>query len=205
MMQRCLFFVCSAIAVASAATTLAAPPADLVPVEVDTVAARVAAITESAPQGGRLAAYLNCGSQRISTAEQGVQIACDAATPYPFPSQAQGVPATQPSVFYDAQRVALRLEGLDRSRQYLVEITWWDYDDGGRTQSVIAATPDGRLVRFALPGVRLPNFTSDGQLPAQRQFRLPMAYVRDGKLQLWVRCETGPNAVVSEVWVWQLD
>ncbi len=83
--------------------------------------------------------------------------------------------------------------------------SWWAYDNGSRTQSVVVGSPDGRLVRLAVSAIRLPNFKDSKQLPAERRFQLPVVFSQDGKLRLVVQRVDGGNTVISELWVGQLD
>ena len=181
------------------------PEVKLLPDDEKAVAARVKALAESAPNNAKLAAYLNCGTQRRSVAGKDVTISWKSGTPYLFPSQAKDVPDTQPTIFFDANQVTFELAGLDRSRRYVVGLTWWDYDAGGRTQMVAVGSPDGRLVRMAVPAIGLPNYTVAGQLPAQRQFNLPVTFAREARMSLVVQRVTGANVVISELWIWQLE
>jgi hypothetical protein len=180
------------------------PKSQLLPDDPKAVAARVKALSESAPQGGKLAAYLNCGTQRQSAAGKDVTISWKSGQPYLFRSEAKDVPATQPTIFFDANRVAFELAGLDRARRYMVGLTWWDYDAGGRTQMVTVGSPDERTVRIGVPAIGLPNYTESGQLPGQRQFHLPVTFAREGRMSLVVQKVTGANTVISELWVWQI-
>ena len=181
------------------------PELKLLPDDEKAVAARLKALSESAPKGAKLAAYLNCGTQRQSTAGKDVKIAWKSGEAYMFRSEAKGVPATQPTIFFDANRVAFELAGIDRSRRYLVGLTWWDYDAGSRAQMVAVGSPDERLVKMAIPAIGLPDYTASGKLPAERRFSLPVTFARDGRMSLVVQRVTGANAVISELWIWQLE
>jgi hypothetical protein len=177
----------------------------LLPANPEAVAERRRALSEAGPRGARLVAYLDCGSQRQSAAADPVKITWIPGQVYQFRSEAPGVGPTQSSVFFDAAQVVFDLDGLDRAKHYLAGLTWWDYDDGGRTQSVVAGSPDGRLVRLAVSAIRLPNYTSDAQPPDERRFHLPVVFARDGRMRLSVEQVTGANVVISELWIWQLD
>jgi len=177
----------------------------LLPADSEAIAAREKSLAASGPEGAKLVAYLDCGTQQKSTTTEQVTITGVPAKAYKFPSEAEGVLPTHPTVFYDESRVVFNVAGLDRSRHYLAGLVWWDYDSGGRTQAVIAGAPDGRLVRLAVPGIGLPSFIDAGQPPAERRFHLPMAFVRDGQMRITVQLVTGPNVVISELWIWQLD
>lgn len=178
---------------------------ELIPVDPAAIAAREKSLTETAPGGATLVAYLDCGTQLQSTTTKRVTVALLSGTAYRFQSEAAGVLPTQPTIFFDTSEVVFRISGLDRAHRYTVGLTWWDYDNGSRSQSVIVGSPDGRLVRLAVPAIRLPSYKDDGQPPAERRFSLPVAFARNGQMQLTVRRDTGANAVISEVWIWQLD
>jgi hypothetical protein len=171
----------------------------------DAIAQREKAISEKAPKGAKLAAYLDCGTQRESANSGKVKIKCVSGRPYQFPNEAPGELSTQATIFFDSERVVFEISGLDRSRRYTAGLSWWDYDNGGRTQSVLVGSPDERLVRLAVPAIRLPNYKESKQLPAERRFHLPVVFSQDGKLRLVVELASGANAVISELWIWQLD
>lgn len=171
------------------------------------LAARQKQLVESAPDGGRLVAYLDCGSQWQSGGnDQGspVKIVCMGGKPYRFQSEAAGVPSTQARIFFKEDDIVFDITGLDPRKQYRAGITWWDYDNGGRTQSVLAASPNRRMVRFAVPCIRLPDYETSGRLPGERRFSLPATFLRDGKMQLIVQRLAGANTVISEVWIWEM-
>jgi hypothetical protein len=106
-------------------------------------------------------------------------------------------------VAYDTTRVVFEISGLDPRRRYEVGLTWWDYDNGARTQMVTVGSPDRRQVQMAIPAIRLPNFREAQQKPAEKHFSLPVRLASDGKMQLIVHQVTGPNVVISELWVVQ--
>jgi len=168
------------------------------------IAARQQALAANAPKGATLATYLDCGCQRESAGAGPVKIVCLSAKPYRFPAEGVDVPATQATVFFDGEQVVFEIHGLDHKKDYLAGMTWWDFDNGNRTQSVLVGSPDQRLVRLAVPAIRLPDYKDSGMLPAERRFQLPVTFSQDGKLRLVVQRVEGANAVISELWVWQL-
>ena len=56
----------------------------------------------------------------------------------------------------------------------------------------------------SFPAIRLPNYRDAGQLPAERRFALPATFAQDGRMQLTIACVTGANAVISELWIWEM-
>ncbi len=160
-------------------------------------------LAQSAPKGAKLVAYLDCGTQRESTTSVEVKVVYVSGKAYRFASEARDVPSTQATVFFDESEIPLLITGLDRSKRYTLGLTWWDYDDGGRSQSVVLSSPDGRQVRLAVPTIRLPNYTTDKQAPAEKRCPLPVTFARDGQMRVVVQRTTGANAVISEVWIWE--
>lgn len=177
----------------------------LIPVKQEAIAAREKFLAEHGPKGAKLVAYLDCGTQKVSTTTGPVKIHWVAGKSHEFASEAKDIAQAQATVFFDESQVRLKITGLDPSRRYLAGLSWWDYDNSGRTQSVIVGSPDGQLVRLAIPAIRLPNYKDDRQPPAERRFSLPASFARDGELLLKVQLDGGANAVISELWIWQLN
>jgi hypothetical protein len=180
----------------------------LLPASPEELAARQKQLAEAAPEGAKLLAYLDCGSQWESSApgnaEAPVKIVCTDAKPHRFANEVEDVPATQARIFFSEGDIVFDVVGLDPRKQYRAGITWWDYDNGGRTQSILATSPSRRMVRFAVPCIRLPDYEASGRLPGERQFSLPATFMRDGKMQLIIQRLAGANTVISEVWIWEL-
>jgi len=190
----------------SSVLTAAEDPVEpkLIPVDPKVIAAREKSLVKAAPEGAELVAYLDCGTQRLSLTTDRVKIALTQGKPYLFRSEAKDVGPTEPTIFFHESHVVFKITGLDRTGRYLAEVSWWDYDDGSRTQSVLVGSPDSRLVRLAVPAIRLPNYQTDAQKPARRRFSLPATFAREGEMQLTVGRVTGANAVISELWIWQM-
>lgn len=173
----------------------------LIPVEDKVIQRRVEELQKACDDTRQLVAYLDCGAQRESVPAQGVKITAVAGKPYRFASEAADVPETLSTVAFHESRIVLEISGLDPQKQYEAGVIWWDYDDGQRTQMVTVASPDRRQVQIAIPAARLPNYKSAKQKPESKTIALPIRMAREGKLQLLIQPVTGPNAVVSEIWV----
>jgi len=176
----------------------------LIPANGEEVAQRLKALEQACGDKGTLAVYLDCGSQLDATGSGGVKLTWIPGQAYLFPSQVEGVPATQASVAFDASRVVFEISGLDPQRRYEVGLTWWDYDNGDRTEMVTVGSPNHRQVQMAIPAIRLPNYKDAHQKPAEKRFSLPVRLARDGKMQLIVHQVTGANVVISELWIVEL-
>ncbi len=195
---------CLGILVVSPAIGADAPQSPLLPVDEKAIAERVKALARDAPEGAKLVAFLDCGTQAETAKDSPIGIKKLKGAAYQFRAGEAKVPATQPTVFFDSDRVVFELSGIDRTGRYLVGLTWWDFDAGGRAQTVIVASPDKRNVRIAIPTIGLPDYTKSKKLPAQKQFTLPATFAKDGRMQLAVIHAAGANAVISELWIWQL-
>ena len=177
----------------------------LLPVDQKAIAERIKTLNEDAPEGAKLVVYLDCGTQVESAVNSSVGIKKVKGDAYRFRADEVKVPAMQPTVFFDSDRVVFELSGIDRTGRYLVGLTWWDFDAGGRAQTVMVASHDKRSVRIAVPTIGLPDFTKSRKLPIQKQFMLPATFAKEGKLQMAILQAAGPNAVISEIWIWQLE
>ena len=168
-------------------------------------AVRLQEIANSAPEGAKLLVYFDCGGAGLF--KQDLHITpSDRAKPYQYvlETPVQGVWPSQTSVIFDPQQVDFMIEGLDRVKKYQINITWWDFDANGRTQSILVKSPDETMVKILQPGVSLPDFKVSGLPPKTISRLLPTAFARDGKLLLSIKNESGPNAVVSEIWINEL-
>ena len=178
---------------------------------------RLKEIIEALPEGATLLAYLDCGGP--GRFEQGLNITVleDArqsegtgqavgVRPWRWQADApiEGIPPQQMTVLFHPQQVSFRIEGLDRSKRYQVNVVCWDFDANGRTQSLVAQSPDQTQVRILRAGTSLPDFMESGLPPRTFTALLPVTFSQDGKLLLNVRNEGGPNAVVGEIWIAEL-
>ncbi len=203
-MSRWLSMSCVCV-VLFATAAFAQDPPKLIPVEPKVIADREKSLAENGPEGAKLVAYLNCGCQAESTTTETVKITWVPSLVYQFPSEVKEIPPTQSTVFFAGNEVVFKITGLDRKKRYMTGLTWWDYDAGARTQSVIVGSPDSRLVRLAVPGIHLPDYEINKQLPAEKRFILPVSFSRGGEMKLSVRRVGSTNAVISELWIWEVE
>ncbi|NQT14751.1 MAG: metallophosphoesterase [Planctomycetes bacterium] len=168
------------------------------------VAARIKSLAATAPAGARLAAYLDCGPQTKSTTPADVRIKVVRGGPFVFGASVPGVAPSEATIAFDAEKVVVEIDGLRPDRRYVAGMTWWDFGARNRTQTVTAASPDGNETEQVVPATRLPNYRFDNRLPERRRFDLPTSLFQDGRLQLTVAIEQGANAVLSELWVWEV-
>lgn len=153
-----------------------------------------------APPGMRLAGYLDCGREAES-APGAVNLSLVQGTPYSF--GVGGVaPAAFASIYFDNHAVELAAAGLDPQKQYLLGFSWWDYDAGKRTESVIVTGADGQARRL-LAARLLPDYKKSKKLPEMQALPLPAAAYAQGKLKIAFQLDSGVNAAVSEVWLWE--
>jgi hypothetical protein len=173
----------------------------LIPVEPKAIETRCAELKKACGDVGQLVAYLDCGSQKESVPAEGVKVTWVSGKAFAFPSDATDVPASAATVAFDESRLVFEISGLDPRKNYEAALSWWDYDDGQRTQQVTVASSDRRQVQIAIPAARLPNYRQAKQKPDTKRVALPVQMARDGKLLLLIEPVTGPNAVVSEIWI----
>lgn len=202
-MSRWFLMSCLCVVMFTATAFAQTAPA-LIPVEPKVIADREKSLGENGPEGSKLLAYLNCGCQAESTTTETVKITWVPSLVYQFDSEAEEALPTQSTVFFAGNEVVFKITGLDRKKRYMAGLTWWDYDAGARTQSVIVGSPDSRMVRLAVPGIHLPDYEVNKQLPAEKRFILPVSFSRGGEMRLSVRREGSTNAVISELWIWEV-
>ncbi len=149
------------------------------------------------PQGHRMALYMDCGDRQTSVTAEKLSLALLAGTAYAFP----GISGPLGSVAYDPDRVVFELKGLRPGGEYVLGFTWWDADDSGRMQSVQFADGASDDWQTVLPAVRAAAFHADK--PTWARVLLPLAapFNQHATLRVSVVKESGPNAVVNEIWL----
>lgn len=179
--------------------------------DADAIAARIEQLNKEAPEGAKLVSYLDCGTE-LSSSYGKVKISLENGTSYKFvPAEdagplPEGVSVTQQTVFYDAANIDLKVSGIDRARRYRVGLTWWDFDAGTRTQSIICKQAHGYMLSIPVAAQSLPNFKISGAGPAVKSFLLPVQFAdAEGNVELKIHKEFGPNAVISEMWIYEVE
>ncbi len=134
--------------------------------------------------------YLDCGAVPRADGLRGVSIAVRRGEPWRWADTPPG------TVVFDPQEVLIEVTGLSPTGLYEVGLSWWDYDGGGREQSVFV---NGEP---AIPRTALPRWRGAEQPAAVIRLPLSATALRGGgPVTLAVRREAGPNAVVGEVWL----
>jgi hypothetical protein len=142
--------------------------------------------------GLRLVDYLDCGA----AAGDSLLLRVVRGKPYTWP----GTDEPFGTVLFDEKAVAIQAAGLDPKKRYALGFSWWDQDGNGRVESV-AATGSDQQRHLLIEKRSLPR-AAGGRSTA---VALPAACYADGKCTLTFTNEAAvPNAVVSELWLWEL-
>lgn len=149
------------------------------------------------PDGHRVALYLDCGGEQTTATNGGLELRLLSGVGHAFPN----VPGPAGTAFYDSRQVVFELDGLNPNKAYVLGFTWWDADDSGRTQSVqFSATEDGGW-QTVLPAIRASAYNADQSTWARVLLPLTAAYSGRETLRAAFVNESGPNAVVNEIWL----
>lgn len=132
--------------------------------------------------GLRLVSYFDCGTENTGSFHvvRGKPYAWDAAP--------------ESTVLFDEQAVEVAVEKLDPKKRYVLGFSWCDKDANGRIESVSVG---GKILIEKQP------------VPKERtkvMRAVPEDCYRAGKLSIAFTNEAKvPNAVVSELWLWEMD
>jgi hypothetical protein len=173
------------------------------PAQKQATAQRKVELNQRAPNGYCLACYLDCGPEEQSRDGDGAEIQQISGFPWLFYEGSAPAPPRCAAITFHPEKVIFEVSRLDPRKTYRLGLTWWDWDSGGRVQSVRVASCDGKLSAVLLDKMALPNWTHDKQKPAEHILTIPPALVACGKIRIIIQKEGGANAVVSEVWVWE--
>ncbi len=151
----------------------------------------------AARAGGRLAAYLDCGSRMESSGAPCLRIT--RGSPFTFPAEDIMNEALFATTVFDPYEVAVELEGLDPGKNYMLGFSWWDWDGGNRVASVWLH--DGARNQALIDHQALPNFKKESKPAEQQAFAIPRDSSAGGHAQIGFGRDSGANAVLSEVWL----
>lgn len=163
-----------------------------------------AALAKRAPQGYRLACYLDCGPDSVDGAKGGPLLRLVGASTYFWSGAEQVADVRFGSVFFDSSRVIFEASGLNPKKSYQLGFTWWDFDHATRAQSVILATGKGENEVKVIDKTKLPSGTAK-QPPEEKTVAVSPELYGDGSLRISFRNESQPNVVVSELWLWESE
>ncbi|HDP33947.1 MAG TPA: hypothetical protein ENN29_02435 [Candidatus Hydrogenedentes bacterium] len=150
------------------------------------------------PDGHRIVAYLNCGAGKHVTGGVGPAIALLSGTPCQFP----GIEGAVGTAACDPAQVVCEISGLNPDADYVLAFTWWDADNGNRMQSVRLSV-EGDQWKTVLPPARAAAYDNDASTWARVLLPLCGGYSNIGNLRAAFVNESGPSAVVNEIYVLQ--
>jgi uncharacterized protein len=181
---------------AGAAVTTLSPT----PYSDDVIARRRQQITASLAADDALVCYLDCGVEGRAQGASGISLrqVNGAAWQYPGSEQAAALPFG--TVAHNGSSLEFELAGLDPRKRYALGFSWWDFDSNGRAQSVSLVGSGGKRVP-ALASTKLPGYTAGRKLPAIGSLPIDSSLINQGKLRVAFAHQSGPNAVVSELWL----
>jgi len=170
------------------------------PVDPKRLAARRKELADAAPSGFHLACYMDCGPQAAVGERGKPALRVTSGAPYFW----GGAGTPYGTIVFTDREVAFEATGLDPKRAYRLGFSWWDYDHATRAQSVWASPLGGGEPVCLMETTRLPS-GPQGQKPAEKVVALPRDLVAAGSVRILFRNDAQPNAVVSEIWLWESD
>ncbi|MHB8972235.1 MAG: ThuA domain-containing protein [Pirellulaceae bacterium] len=171
------------------------------PVVPEELAARVRQVEQGLPPGEKLLVYVDCGREWDKSAPSGETISVEGDA-YLFPGS-RDVFESEPAFGYvvSGNPARLQIEGLRPEKKYKLFISWWDFDNGKRIQSVRLQTRDGSRSFPALKPTALPTYFEKNELGKTYSFEIPGEFVKAGNIDCLIELVQGPNAVISEAWL----
>jgi len=171
------------------------------PVVQEELDARVRQIERGLGQGERLLIYADCGRVWDKTAPSGETISVEGDA-YLFPGS-RDVFESEYAFGYvvSGNPARLQIEGLRPGRKYRLSVSWWDFDNGGRIQSIRLLSKDGSRSSPALEPTALPAYYERNELGKTYSLDIPRELVEAGSFDCLIELLRGPNAVISEAWL----
>jgi type 1 glutamine amidotransferase len=155
-------------------------------------------LADSLSAGDKLIAYLDCGVAARAENANGIVMRLLNGKGWNFGAFPGNLAAG--TVVFDGRQIDCAIVGLDPAKTYALGFTWWDADGGGRSQGVqFLAADEGKPVS-AFPVTALPS-GAENKPPAAIQVPVPPAAISQGRTHAIFRHQSGPNAVLSELWL----
>ncbi|MBN1420054.1 MAG: ThuA domain-containing protein [Planctomycetes bacterium] len=161
------------------------------------------AIEGRAPAGFRLACYLDCGPDLADGGPEGPSLRLAAGQPHVWPGAAAAAEPCFGTIFFDGREVVFEAKGLRPEGAYRLGFSWWDFDHDTRVQSVWLASGGSDAYAKALDGAKLPSFAKRNEGAEEKTIEIPRDVYSRGAVKIAFRNEAVPNAVVSEIWLWE--
>ena len=158
-------------------------------------------ITSGLAKGDQLLAYLDCGVETSAQGNAGVGLHQLNGQGWSYPGADAVAAAPLSTVAFDGTELRFEISGLNPEKHYALGLTWWDYDNNGRSQSVSLSGGQPRQTETVLKETKLPNYVAARQ-PAST-ITLPVAakFLGTGKVRVAIQRRAAANAVVNELWV----
>jgi hypothetical protein len=164
---------------------------------------RVLQLNSQSKDKGRLVGYLAGGLQVSSDLDKNINFSQVQGHGWTCPEmqKVENLPPTQRALTFSDVSLKFALKGLDPAKRYALGLTWWDYNNAQRLQSISGkGIKESRIFKL-LDTTLLPNYSAASQLPGTVTLEIPAELSRQGELSLTIQKEGGANAVVSEIWL----
>ena len=151
--------------------------------------------------GEKLLVYADCGREWDKTAASGETISVDGDA-YLFPGS-RDVFESEPALGL----CRVRKPGSSSNRRsspgkkYKLFISWWDFDNGRRIQSIRLQSKDASRSFPVLEPTALPAYYEKNELAKTYSFDIPWELVKAEGFDCLIELVQGPNAVISEAWL----
>lgn len=163
--------------------------------------ARRQALAAALAAGQRLVCYLDCGPAVEDTSADGVTLRETQGTPFVFGAPPEVAAPWYDDISFDNTEVVYEVMGLQPDRQYLLGLSWWDHNNAGRQEAVVAVGAGGQRQQV-LGATALPAWAGRNEKPGEQVVALPAGLTRQGSVRVSIIDAGGKsNVVVSEVWL----
>lgn len=105
----------------------------------------------------------------------------------------------------DKKAVQIHAKGMDKTKQYKLGFTWWDFSGKGIKQDVRVTSVDGETNIKVVEGALLPDYKNNQEKFETIIVDLPSETLLDGSCRIYFDNKVGSLALASEVFIFEKD
>ncbi|ARN57364.1 hypothetical protein [Sedimentisphaera salicampi] len=107
------------------------------------------------------------------------------------------------TVLSSSSKISFQIKNISYDRDYVLGLSWWDWNGTGRRQRVVARIEGERSEAILIPTTTLPDYKNKQEKPDEFSITVPGDMLLEDDFIVEVQKRQGPDAVISEIWIYE--